>query len=39
MLAKGIEANIMGNWKIRDSFEEMIMLMHKSWKNNEIRLV
>jgi len=39
MLARGIEASIMGNWEIRDSFEEVVMLVHKGWKDNGIRLV
>ncbi len=39
MLARGIEASIMRNWEIRDSFEEVVMLVHKGWKYNGIRLV
>lgn len=29
----------MGNWEIRDSFEEVVMLVHEGWKENGIRLV
>jgi len=39
MLATGIEASTMGNWEIRDSFEEVVMLVHEGWKDNGVRLV
>ena len=39
ILAREIKTSTIKNWKIRDSFEEIVMLIHKSWKNNRIRLV